>query len=126
MTRQITKDDEPRDRLIKLIPAEIVTAYLALQSLLIDLGENVVYGVIVFLFIMTFFYLRRFGGVTDWIQLTFSAVSFLIWVFSIAPEEILKSWYNPKLATVVLFCWTLLIPFVYKPGAADETAKGSQ
>ena len=116
MVRQIVVKDGYRDRLVKLIPAEIVAAYLALQPSLVDLGDAVIVVVIAALFVLTFFYLRQLGGVKNLFQLGFSSISFLIWVYSIAPEPILKVLYNPPLASVVLVMWTLLVPFFFKGG----------
>ena len=115
MARQILAGDTYRDRLIKLIPAEIVVAYLVLQQPLITEGSEVVILVtIAVLFVLTFFYLRLLGGVKKLTQLVFSSLSFLIWVYSIAPEEILMDLYRPQLASIVLVLWTLLIPFFIK------------
>ncbi len=117
MARQISSEDNYRDKLIKLIPAEIVAAYLMLQANLLDQGRTVVWIVIGVLFILTFLYLRFFGEVKKWLQLIFSSLSFLIWVYSIAPEEILgPDLHNPSLATIILVLWTLLIPFFFKQG----------
>lgn len=115
MTRAITAEDRWRDALIKLIPAEIVAAYLALQANLIELGDgNVVRVVIVLLTILTYFYLRQFGGVTKLPQLSFSTVAFLVWVYATAPVEILGGYYNPPLASIVLILYSLAIPFFFK------------
>ncbi len=124
MARQIVAEDGYRDRLLKLIPAEIVAAYLALQANLMELGDAVIWVVIAALFVLTFFYLRLLGGVKKPKQLVFSSVSFLIWVYSIAPEPILKDLYNPPLASVVLVMWTLLIPFFFK-GGDSSVANGA-
>ena len=129
MTRQITRqieEGEPhRDKVIKLIPAEIVAAYLLMQANLIELGQIVIWVVIVILFIITFLYLRFFGKVTNKLQLMFSTLSFLVWVFSIAPREILDGFYRPQLASVVLVLWTLLIPFFVKGEPSLVDAKGT-
>ena len=109
--RQVQPGDEYPDKLVKLIPAEIVAVYLAIQANLIVLGERVVVGAIVVLLIFTVAYLRR-GGIENGLQLTFSTLSFLVWVYSVAPVEILRGLYNPPLASVILALWTLGIPFV--------------
>ena len=115
MPRQILTEDNYRDKLIKLIPAEIVAAYLFLQTLLASQGGTVAWIVIALLFVGTFFYLRILGNVEKWPQLIFSSLTFLVWVYSIAPETILGGIYNPSLATIILVLWTLLIPFFVKP-----------
>jgi uncharacterized membrane-anchored protein len=121
MSREIQVKDDFRDKLIKLIPAEIVAAYLALQAHLMQFGDAVIWSVIGILFLLTFFYLRRFGKVKNWWQLIFSSLSFLVWVYSIAPQAILGKLYNPQLATIVLVLWTLLIPFFFGRTKAKQT-----
>ena len=43
MTRQIKEGEPHRDKVIKLIPAEIVAAYLVIEANLIQLGEIVIW-----------------------------------------------------------------------------------
>ena len=109
--RQVQPGDEYPDKLVKLIPAGIVAVYLAIQANLIVLGERVVVGAIVVLLIFHRS-LPTKGGIENGLQVTFSTLSLLVWVYSVAPVEILRGLYNPPLASVILALWTLGIPFV--------------
>lgn len=116
MSRSINKNDEFKDRLLKLIPSEIVAAYAAIQGFLIAQDTLIVIAVIVILFVMTYFYLLKVEEVKDLKHRVFATISFLVWVYAIAPETILDELhevlYNPPLASITLILWTLLIPIV--------------
>lgn len=111
MARAINQDDTYREKLLKLIPSEIVAAYLVLQGLMADLEKTVLWVVIVIMFILTYFYLKRFGNVKDTTQLFFSTLSFPIWVYSTGSKQLFE-FYEPRIASIVLVIWTLVIPLV--------------
>lgn len=112
MAREVTTSDSYLELVSKLIPGEIVAVYLAVQSLLVGLDQRVIWAVIAFLFVLTPVYLLRLGGVTRIAQAIFSGLSFLVWVYAVAPATILGPIYNPQIASIVLILWTLLIPLV--------------
>ena len=112
MARQLRKSDPYLEKLAKLIPGEIIAAYLVLQGLMSGMSQEIIWGVIGVLCILTPFYLLKLGGVEKVGQAIFSAFTFLVWVYRIAPEEILGPIYNPQLAAIILVLWTLIIPLV--------------
>ncbi|MDN2480969.1 hypothetical protein [Vibrio agarivorans] len=122
MARKIKNTDPFKERLLKLIPSEIVAAYVAIQGVMISIYSMVlVQLVIAFLTIITFLYLHRIEKVIDLKHKIFSTVSFPVWVYAVAPESILgSSIYNPQLASIVLVLWTLLIPLVVVPKITDQ------
>ena len=116
MAREINDADQFKDRLLKLIPSEIVATYVAIQGLLINQSLIVIQIIISVLTVLTFVYLRQIEKVSSLKHAIFSTVSFLIWIYAIAPESIIgKVLFNPQLASIVLILWTLLIPLVIVP-----------
>ena len=113
MQRTIENNSDYRDKLLKLIPAEIVGAFLAIQGIVesqFDIRRNVLIFATIALFVMTPVYLRYVFSVTNRLQLFVSAVSFLIWVFSIGGPFLSWEWYVPAYGSVALILWTLIIP----------------
>ncbi len=116
MARPIKTEDQFKEKLLKLIPSEIIAAYLCIQGLLMAQPKQVIWIVMGVMFILTFLYLRQIEQVRKIDHLLFSTFSFLIWVYGIGTEEVLGGLYNPPLASLVLVLWTLFIPLVVKPG----------
>ena len=113
MVRQIQPDERYRDRLIKLIPAEIAAAYLVVQANLIELSSIVVIWIVIFvLFALTFLFTLFW-----WSSENCSAHIFRLCVshlgFFNSTGAGSRNIYNPPLASIVLVLWTLLIPFFF-------------
>jgi hypothetical protein len=109
-----------KDRLVKLIPTEIITAYVTLKGLIIgpDVPGNktlllwIVFGILV---ILNPLYLYYITNVKKAGQIVFSSFAFVLWVMVIGgtfgsvlgfPAEYIGS--------ILLVVYTLFIPFVYK------------
>ncbi len=111
-----------KDRLVKLIPSEIVTAYITLQGLISSRPGNdkILYTAITFfcLLVLTPFYLRKIQGVGKIGQIVFTTIAFVIWVMasggfhSMLPNASLFQ--DNFLGSLLLIIYTLCIPFVYK------------
>lgn len=110
-----------KDRLVKLIPSEIVTAYILLQGLISSNSVNtMLFTSIAFisLLVLTPFYLKNVSGVTKVGQIIFTMVAFIIWVMAsggfhyIFPSTQLFD--NNFLGSMLLIIYTMAIPFVYK------------
>ncbi len=121
MARSIKGTDQFKERLLKLIPSEIIAAYVAIQGLLVGLSASIIWIVIATLVLLTFLYLHKVENVADMKHKLFATASFPIWVYAVAPESILGSGlYQPQLASIVLVLWTLIIPLVIQsPTKAD-------
>ena len=130
MSRQINSETDHgsttnyRDRLLKLIPSEIVAAYITLQGLIQGLGINenkdkLLLVVIGILFLLTPFYLVKVSLVTKKGQIFISTIGFLVWVFTTtnftAPYDKLF-WEIPTafIASLVFILFTLISPLFYK------------
>lgn len=110
-----------KDRLVKLIPSEIVTAYVTIQGLISSAGnsnsnkETLMWIVIAVLFSLTPLYLRQVGNVKKIGQLAFTSVAFLIWVLAIgSPLGDILGYASTFIGSIVLVLYTLMIPFFYK------------
>jgi len=121
MERQIRSGDTYPAKLLKIIPAEIIAAYLAAVGLIPKTYEytlEILIIISIFLFCCVPLYLVYVIKIQKPGQLIFSTLSFAVWVFSIGGPFTYISFYQPFIGSIVLILWTLIIPFVYKP--ADE------
>ena len=110
-----------KDRLVKLIPSEIVTAYMTLQGLISVAPNNkILFTAIAFisLLILTPFYLKNISGVNKIGQIIFTTVAYIIWVMASGGFNILfpgvQVFESNFLGSMILIIYTLAIPFVYK------------
>ncbi|HEX8015360.1 MAG TPA: hypothetical protein VF465_09005 [Flavobacterium sp.] len=113
-----------KDRLIKLIPAEIIAAYITISGLIIGFAKsdsnadksNLLWIIILVLMILTPVYLVKVSRVSKKGQLMFSTIGFLVWAFATASpytNEILGFSYE-LITSVILILYTLFIPLFYK------------
>jgi len=116
MARQIKELQNYQDRLLKLIPSEIIGAYLFLQGVIP--GEQAKWGtliVAVILWIMTPFYLKRIQKVDGKPQLIITTISFVVWVYSLGGPFAYWGIYQAWLGSVILVLWTMTVPLVFNP-----------
>ena len=109
------------DKLVKLIPAEVISLYLSMTLILTssDAGvgpavPSIVYGFCAF---ATWFYMRYTLKVLDWRQLTVTVVAFLIWGFSTGkPYSTLEwwqeAWWNDTYSGLLLAAFTFIAPSI--------------
>jgi len=120
MAREIKKENIYRERLLKLIPSEIVAAYIFIQGVIPE--ENAKLGlllVIAILLILTPLYLRKFEHVTNLVQIAITTLSFLVWVYSLGGPFKPLGIYQPWIGSTILVLWTLIVPLIkdFKPEA---------
>jgi hypothetical protein len=112
--------DQYKDRLVKLIPSEIITAYITLKGLVADQSNERLYLLIacISLLILTPLYLKNIGKVSKPGQIIFSTIAFVIWIMASGGFKILFPYtpifQNDFLGSFILIIYTLVIPFVYK------------
>jgi len=103
--------DSYSDALMKLIPAEVIGVYLAMQSILNATPKpDWVAFLVVFLFgvFATYFYLRVSLKVTSKLQLGLSVGAFCVWAYSMLPQD--SSWYDGTYAGLLLIGYTFIAP----------------
>jgi hypothetical protein len=109
-----------KDRLVKLIPSEIITAYVTIQGLISAYTgagnkETLMWIVFAILFVLTPIYLYFVTDVRKWGQIIFTSIAFIIWVIAVgSPIPTILDFPSVFIGSVLLVIYTLLIPFFYK------------
>lgn len=130
MGRQVSSTQTFADKLMKLIPTEIVGAYMVLAGIIGYPPGSTVYVaaageitddalrafLIQFIFlallILTPIYLRRVGRVESIAQIAVSTLSFVIWVYSLGGPFVVWGYYYPLMGSVVLVLWAVFTPLL--------------
>lgn len=114
---------------MKLIPIEIVTAYVSIEGLADGQPEHrqkILIWSAVILFILIPFHLRILSKVQSIGQMLVTMLSFAFWVFSLGGPFLGEDWYERIFGAVGLILWTLIVPlFPYQPSAEDEPSGGA-
>jgi hypothetical protein len=120
MARQIIAKNPYHEKLLKLIPTEIIAAYLAILGVIPETYPNtkellIIVSIILFCFVPVYIILLQ--KVTKITQIVFTTLSFAVWVFSIGGPFKEYDFYQAFMGSIVLIGWTLLIPLVCRPVA---------
>lgn len=115
--------DTYQDRLLKLIPAEVVATYIFLDGVLRLAPANVPvpilrWFVFVVLLLGTWFYLSRVENVTKTHQLAISTIAFALWVFYLGGPFASFRWYSPIYGAVLLPLYTFGVAIDLKKSPA--------
>ncbi len=109
-----------KDRLVKLIPSEIITAYVTLKGLISASGVEgnksallwIIFGLLVILNPLYLYYITK---VRKPGQILFTSFAFVLWVMVIGGTfTTILGFPAEFLGSVLLVIYTLFIPFVYK------------
>jgi hypothetical protein len=109
---------EYTDRLMKLIPTEVVTIYLAGYNVIP--AEDQVTGIIwacfclVGVVIVRWLGTREPGSGPQLGVIAISAIAFLIWVYSMGGPFVHFGLYVPYIGTLLILGWTFLTPILYR------------
>ena len=117
MARQIKQENSYQSRLLKLIPSEIVAAYLVIIGFIppgYEHSKILLTIVTAVLLIMVPFYLISFMAVKGPLQIIFTSLSFLVWVYSMGGPFLYYGIHEAVIGSALLVLWTLLIPIVVK------------
>jgi hypothetical protein len=129
MAREINDTQEYKDKLLKLIPSEIVAAYLVIlgilngQAIIIkdsDITQIVQWVVFGFMLALTPIYLRKFQNVIKLSQLFLTSISFIVWSYSLGGPFSASQLYNSTIASILLILWTLAAPTFVKTNPATN------
>jgi hypothetical protein len=115
--------DRYKDRIIKLIPGEVVAVYLFLSGLIASTDpakipqDKLLTIVFLILLALTWPYLSRIAGVSNRTQVAISTVAFAVWVFSLGgPFPYLMGlvgWkYQPIYGGIILPLYTFAVPIL--------------
>lgn len=116
MAREVKHDQDYKSKLLKLIPSEIIAAYLLIESIIPDHRKYI--GTLlltIVLLVMVPFYLKRIYLVNRVGQHVFVMLAFIIWVYSLGgPFRFWNIW-EAWIGSSLLILYTLTIPLFYKP-----------
>lgn len=117
MAREIKDENVYLSKLLKLIPSEVVAAYLAIVGMIPDTYQNTkLLLTIVSLILLAIipFYLVKLHNIQRVSQIIFVMCSFIIWVYSLGGPFKEFGIYEAFIGSIILILWTLLIPLFYK------------
>jgi hypothetical protein len=107
--------DDYSSRLVKYIPAEVITLYVTLNTIILGTGDDhqlLLWSVALFGMIATPIYLYRIGGVRDLRQLGVSTGAYVVWVFALGGPFTTTNWYDPLYGAILLPTYTFVIPLI--------------
>lgn len=107
--------DDYSDKLLKLIPGEVIGVYLSMTAILgssaDEIHEYVPWLVFLFGMVATYFYLRVTLKVTDLRQLLVTVGAFCVWAYAVGlPFQEQPDWYNGTYAGLLLAAYTFIAP----------------
>jgi hypothetical protein len=138
MAREVNTTQPYYDKLVKLIPSEIIGAYLVLSNILGYAGGNIqakafpgtvteaemrpvlIQIVFFILLILTPVYLKKISRVNNVVQLAVTTISFVIWVYTLGGPFIVWGIYYSIIGSVVLVLWSVIVPIFVSPAAASR------
>ena len=121
MAREVKTDQDYKSKLLKLIPSEIVAAYILIGGIIPTdykyLGTLVT---AVIMLVLVPFYLRRLYDVKRLGQIVYVMIAFVIWIYTLG--EPFRHWgiWQEWIGSALLILYTLTIPLFYHP--RPETA----
>lgn len=121
MAREVKTDQDYKTKLLKLIPSEIVAAYILIGGIIP--ADYKYWGTLITAIIMLVlipFYLRRLYDVKRLGQIIYIMIAFVIWIYTLG--EPFRHWgiWQEWIGSALLILYTMTIPLFYHPRA--ETA----
>jgi hypothetical protein len=108
------------DRLMKMIPGEVVGLYLV-GSGFIPVGDNLVLGLWAFICFLGVVALKAFGTADptsrtppDWLHVVISAVAFVLWVYTMGGPFTATAFHVPYVGSLLVLAWTFFVPIFYR------------
>ncbi len=110
MSRQISKGHGYQDKLIRLIPSEIIAAFMALDGIVPEESKIANSAIAVILLVIMPFYLEKVHKVKWGPQIWFMTISFVIWMYSLGGPFKYWNLYVPWIGSAMIIIWTLIAP----------------
>ncbi len=135
MAREVNATQPFANKLVKLVPTEIVGAYMVLAGMLgytydatsaaqqvpdPELKAILIQVVFFSLLVLTPLYLWRIGKVTNLIQLAVTTISYVIWVYTLGGPFVVWGIYHSIIGSVVLVLWSITAPLLVPANLAKE------
>lgn len=112
-------DDKYKDKLLKLIPADVIAIYLTLHGLVPVLPDaapkKVLYWIIfVLILLITIPWQRKVAKIGKWPQVWLGFGAFIVWAITVGDPFTHDNfaWYYPAYGAMILALYTFLIPLV--------------
>src|SRR5262249_52365356 len=113
------------DRLMKMIPAEVVGLYLLGNgAILAGQGTDLAFIICTVICIIAVVVVRIYGTTdsnaknpVDWIHVAISSIAFLIWIYTLGgPSDPFVSFhlYQPWIGSILVLVWTFFVPIFYR------------
>jgi heme/copper-type cytochrome/quinol oxidase subunit 4 len=121
MAREIKTTEQYLGKLLKLIPSEIIAAYMVIQGFIPE--DKTKWGlsaIALVLFIIPPLYLKFVQKVEKTAQIFVSTFSFIIWVYAIGGPFVFWNIHEAWIASAVLLLWTTFIPQFFKTPPAQQ------
>src|SRR5260370_42368163 len=108
------------DRLMKMIPGEVVGLYLVGSGLIPKEGAVVlvIWSIVCLIAVVS---IKAYGTIDvesnkgpDWAHVAISSVAFVIWVYTLGGPFALFNIAVPYIASLLLLAWTFFVPIFYK------------
>jgi hypothetical protein len=125
MPREVNSTQSYADKLVKLVPTEIVGAYMVLSGMIgvspassskpSDMSSALIIVVSIILLALTPIYLMRIGHVKNVIQIVVTTLSFAIWVYTLGGPFAVLGIYYPIIASIILVLWQMIVPLIVTP-----------
>jgi len=134
--KDITEKSDYSDKLLKLIPGEVVAAYITIAGIIpsdpsaIPTAKWVSLCVAIVLLLSIPLYLNRMSAGCYARQKFFTMIAFIIWLYSLGgpfklwAEATGVEFHIPYIGSILLILWTVLIPYAFPTGT--ETAAGTE
>ena len=128
MPREVNATQSYPDKVVKLVPTEIVGAYMVLAGIIgvsatspsapTDSLSKILIQVVFFvLLVLTPLYLWRISGVTNVVQLIVTTLAFILWIYTLGGPFSVWGIYEPKVAALLLTLWSFIIPVIVRPAS---------
>ena len=108
--------DDYADKVLKLIPGEVITVYLSMMAILGNSAPPnpalVPWLVFAFGVFATWFYLRVPLKVTNRRQILVTVGAFCVWAFTLGPPFDDLAWYKGTYAGLLLAAYTFIAPHI--------------
>lgn len=119
MSRQVSLNTSYTDRLVKLLPIEFVTAYVAITqaSQSSDILQPILLCTTTFFIILIPIYLIFIQHINSIFQIIITTLSFVVWSYSLGDAFRFGPWittnlYDETIASVLLILWTSIVPIL--------------
>jgi hypothetical protein len=111
------------DRLLKLIPAEVLSLYLVGVGIIPSEKHVVAIGWAIFC-LMAVALVKAYGTSDDdtspdWTHVCISMIAFVLWVYSLGGPFVVLKLHEPYLASLLILAFTFIAPFAYR-GKSDH------